>query len=121
MGIVGDAYAAIGDTAKSSEFFHTLEVAVTAQPGPFHRAWSLYLLDYNLRVSEVLGKAEDELKERKDIYGYDLVAWALYKSGRNVEAQAMMKQALRLNTPDPLLLRHQAAIAKALPTFAATH
>jgi len=121
LGIVGDAYAAIGDTAKSTEYFHTLEVAVTAQPGPFHRAWSLYLLDHGLRVNEVLGKAQDELKERKDIYGYDLVAWALYKSGRNVEADAMMKQALRLNTPDPLLLRHQAAIAKALPTLAASH
>lgn len=121
LGIVGDAYAAIGDTAKSTEYFHTLEVAVTAQPGPFHRAWSLYLLDHDLRVNEVLGKAQDELKERKDVYGYDLVAWALYKSGRNVEAEAMMKQALRLNTPDPLLLRHQAAIAKALPTLAASH
>lgn len=120
LGIVGDAYAALGDNAKSAEYFQTLEVAVTAQPGPFHRAWSLYLLDHGLRVNEVLGKAQEELKERKDIYGYDLVAWALYKSGRSVEEKAMMKQALRLNTPDPLLVRHKAAIQKALPTLAAT-
>ncbi|MEP6834866.1 MAG: hypothetical protein ABJB74_15840 [Gemmatimonas sp.] len=121
LGIVGDAYAAIGDSAKSTEYFHTLEVAVTAQPGPFHRAWSLYLLDHNMRVAEVLAKAQEELKERKDIYGYDIVAWALHKSARNAEAEQMMKQALRLNTPDPLLLRHQAAIAKSLTTLAATH
>ena len=120
LGVVGDAYAALGDTAKSTEYFRTLEVAVTAQPGPFHRAWSLYLLDHDLRVNEVLGKAQQELLQRRDIYGYDLLAWALYKSGRNVEAEAVMKQALQLNTPDPLLLGHQAAIAKALPTLAAS-
>lgn len=120
LGIVGDAYAALGDTAKSNEYFHTLEVAVTQQPGAFHRAWSLYLLDHNLRINEVLGKAQEELKDRKDIYGYDILAWALYKSGRNVEAEAMMKQALRLETPDPLLVRHQKAILASLPVTTAS-
>ncbi|MEP6766553.1 MAG: tetratricopeptide repeat protein, partial [Gemmatimonadaceae bacterium] len=119
LGIVGDAYEALGDTVKSNEYFHTLEIAVTQQPGAYHRAWSLYLLDHNLRIPEVLGKAEDELKDRKDIYGYDIVAWALHKSGRNVEAEAMMKQALRLDTHDPLLARHQAAIKAALPVTTA--
>lgn len=118
LGIVGDAYAAVGDSAKATEYFHTLEVAVTAQPGAYHRAWSLYLLDHNLRVNDVLAKAQEELKQRKDIYGYDLVAWALYKSGRLAEAAAMMKMALQLNTPDPLLVRHQEAISKAIPTVA---
>jgi tetratricopeptide (TPR) repeat protein len=113
LGLVGDAYAALGDSAKSDEYFHTLEVAVAMQPGPFHRAWSLYLLDHNLRVAEVLQKAQEELKDRKDIYGYDIVAWALHKSGREHEAQAMMRMAMRLNTPDPLLVRHAAEIAKA--------
>ena len=119
LGIVGDAYAAIGDTAKSNEYFHTLEVAVTQQPGAYHRAWSLYLLDHNLRVNEVLGKAEEELQQRKDIYGYDIVAWALHKAGREVEAGSMMKMALRLDTHDPLLARHQAAIKASLPLASA--
>ena len=114
LGLVGDAYGALGDTAKSNEYFHTLEVAVSAQPGPFHRAWSVYLLDHNLRVAEVLQKAQDELVERKDIYGYDLVAWALHKSGRDAEATTMMREALKLHTPDPLLRRHADAIDKAL-------
>jgi tetratricopeptide (TPR) repeat protein len=113
LGLVGDAYAALGDTAKSTEYFHTLEVAVSAQPGAYHRAWSLYLLDHSLRVDEVLRKAQEELVDRKDIYGYDLVAWALHKSGREQEAATMMRQALKLNTPDPLLVRHAAAISKA--------
>lgn len=121
LGIVGDAYAAEGDSAKANEYFHTLEVAVTAQPGAYHRAWSLYLLDHNLRVHDVLQQAQNELKQRKDIYGYDLVAWALFKSGRLAEASQMMKRATQLNTPDPLLVKHAAAIAKALPTVAVSH
>jgi len=120
LGLVGDAYAALGDSAKSNEYFKTLEVAVSMQPGAYHRAWSLYLLDHDSRVSEVLAKAQGELRDRKDIYGYDIVAWALEKSGRHVEAQAAMRMALRLNTPDPLLLRHARAIGVsiAVPTVA---
>lgn len=119
LGVVGDAYEALGDTAKSNEYFRTLEVALSAETGPFHRASSLFLLDHNLRVADVLAKAQEELKQRKDIYGYDLVAWALFKAGRTAEASEMMRQAMQLNTPDPLLLRHQAAILKSLPTVTA--
>ena len=110
LGLVGDAYAARGDSAKSAEYFRTLEVAVSMQPGAYHRAWSLYLLDHGLRVGEVLEKATAELSDRKDVYGWDVYAWALEKSGRRAEARAAMQQALRLGTPDPLLLRHAAHI-----------
>ena len=106
LGLVGDAYAARGDTVSSASYFRTLEVAVSTQPGAYHRAWSLYLLDHDLRVGEVLAKAEAELAERKDVYGWDVYAWALEKSGRHAEARAAMRQALRLGTPDPLLRRH---------------
>ena len=100
----------LGDSVKSNEYFKTLEVAVSMQPGAYHRAWSLYLLDHGDRISEVLTKAQNELRDRKDIYGYDIVAWALEKSGRHIEAQDAMRMALRLNTPDPLLVRHARAI-----------
>ena len=110
LGLVGDAYAALGNRAKSDEYFHTLEVAVSMQPGAYHRAWSLYLLDHGLKVDDVLQKAQDELRDRKDVYGYDIVAWALEKSGKHTEAQQAMQQALRLHTPDPLLVRHAKVI-----------
>ncbi len=110
LGLIGDAYAALGDTARAGEYLRTLEVAVSMQPGAYHRAWSLYLLDHDLRVEEVLKKAQDELRERKDVYGYDIVAWALEKSGRHGDAQAAMRMALRLDTPDPLLFRHASAL-----------
>ena len=113
LGLVGDAYAALGNRAKADEYFKTLEVAVSMQPGAYHRAWSLYLLDHGMTVGDVLQKAQDELRDRKDVYGYDIVAWALELSGRHAEAQRAMAQALRLNTPDPLLERHARIIGVA--------
>ena len=114
LGVVGDAYTAIGDTAKAAEYFRTMEVAVTAQPGPFHRAWSLYLLDHGLRVNEVLAKSRAELSERHDIYGYDITAWALHRSQLDRAAIVLMSGALQLGTPDPILWYHDGMIARAL-------
>ncbi len=118
LGLVGDAYEALGQTRKADEYFRTLEVAVSLQPGAYHRAWSLYLLDHGLQVAEVLQKAQDELRERKDVYGYDIVAWALHKSGRHADAQVAMRQALRLGTTDPLLMRHARSVGVTMPVAA---
>lgn len=121
LGLLGDAYAALGDTAKANEYLRTLEVSVATQPGAFHRAWALHLLDNGLRVETVLAKATEELRERRDVYGYDLMAWALFKSGRLPEAQVMMLRALRFSTPDPVLTQHAQAIAEAVATANASH
>lgn len=119
LGLIGDAYARLGDRAKAKEYFQTLEVAVAGQPGPYHRMWSLYLLDHGLRVDSVLARAAGELTTRRDVYGYDLMAWALYKSGRVSDAHKMMQRALRFGTPDPQLQAHAAAIAAAVAAVAA--
>src|SRR2546430_13336381 len=90
----------------------SMEVAVLGQPGQWHRAWSLFLLDHGRRVPEVLAHVTKELETRRDIYGYDLLAWALHKSGRDGAARIAMARALALGTDDPLLLRHAAAIGR---------
>ena len=56
---------------------------------------------------------ERELKRRKDVYGYDAYAWALYRAGRASEAVEPMKQALARGTVDPLLELHAGEIARA--------
>ena len=83
LGLLSDCYAAQGDTAKAAEYAKAMEVSVSQQPGAFHRAWSLFLLDHGRDVPLVLRKASEELRFRKDVYGYDLVAWALHQSGRD--------------------------------------
>jgi tetratricopeptide (TPR) repeat protein len=113
FGTISDAYLALGDTARAREFEHGMEVAVSHQPGAYHRAWSLFLLDHDRRVAEVLKKARIELHTRHDIYGYDVLAWALYKSGRYAEARQAMARALSQGTKDPMLLDHARAIEDA--------
>jgi tetratricopeptide (TPR) repeat protein len=114
LGLLGDAYAARGDSAKAEECYRVLEVSLGGQTGPFHRAWSLALLDHDRRVPELLRKAEDEIAIRRDVYGWDLLAWALHKAGRDSEAAAAMQRALALGTRDATLFYHAAMIEHAL-------
>ncbi len=114
LGTIGDAYAALGDRARAVEYYKTMEVAVAGQPGAYHRAWSLFLLDHDLRVSEVLANVQKEIETRKDVYGYDLLAWALHKEHRDVEAGAAMTEARRLGTQDAMLFYHEGMIDRAL-------
>jgi tetratricopeptide (TPR) repeat protein len=119
LGTVADAYAALGDSSKSQEYFRAMEVTVLHQPGPFHRAWSLFLLDHGREVPAVLAKVSEELKIRRDIYGYDLLAWALHRSGRDAEAREPMMRALTLGTRDAMLYYHAGMIEHALGNEAA--
>ena len=112
FGVISDAYAALGDTARATEYARAMEIAVRGQPGQWHRAWSLFLLDHGRRVPEVLSRVKEELKTRRDVYGYDLLAWALHKAGRDHEARVVMRRALAWGTQDPQLLRHAGEIGR---------
>jgi tetratricopeptide (TPR) repeat protein len=114
LGLLYDAWAALGDTTKAEEYYRAMAVAVLRQPGPYHRAWSLFLLDHDREVPRVLGNVDSELRTRRDIYGYDLLAWALHKSGRDAEARAPMARALSLGTRDAMLYFHAGMIDRSL-------
>ncbi len=114
LGVMSDAYAALGDSAKASEYAHAMEIAVSKQATAYHREWSLFLLNHGLRVADVLAKTREELKTRQDIYGYDALAWALHASGRDAEAHEAMRHALALGMQDAMLFYHAAAIDRAL-------
>jgi tetratricopeptide (TPR) repeat protein len=112
FGVLARAQLAIGDSVSAHESARAMEVAVSGQAGAYHREWSLFLLDQNLRVNEVHARAVEELETRKDIYGYDVVAWSLFRMGRFDEAARVMKQAMALGTRDPMLIQHANAIER---------
>ena len=114
LGTLSDAYAALGDTARSADYAHVLDVVVVKQPGAYHRAWSLFLLDHDRHLSTVSRKIEQELKTRKDIYAYDLLAWSLHKQGRDTEAANAMTLAMKEGTQDAQLFFHSGMIEHAL-------
>ena len=110
---MSDAWRALGDSAKAAEFDRAMALSVLRQPGAYHRAWSLYLLDHDRDVAAVLANVSRELESRRDVYGYDLLAWALHAAGRNQEARAPMARALALGTRDAMLFYHAGMIALA--------
>lgn len=114
LGLLSDAYAALGDPVKATEYGKAMEVSILNQKGAFHREWSLFLLDHGQKVPEVAAQAAEEIRTRRDVYGYDLLAWALHKQGRHAEAKRAMAAALRMGTQDPSLFYHAGMIERAL-------
>ena len=114
LGLLYQVYAASGDSAKAEDYYHAMSVAVLGQPAMLHRQWGLLLLDRGREVPTVLARATEEIKTRHDVYGWDLLAWALHRSDRNQEAQAAMTHALALGTRDAMLFYHAGMIEAAL-------
>ena len=113
LAIMAEAHLALGDTIAANESISAMEIAVRGQPGEYHRAWSLFLLDHGNEPSAVHNRAVEELRSRKDIYGYDVLAWSLYHLGRFDDAALSMTSALKLGTRDPVLLYHAGMIQNA--------
>jgi Flp pilus assembly protein TadD len=113
LAILGKAERARGDLSAARATFDAMEKAILAQPLPWHRGWSLALLDEGRHVPAVLAQARADLRERHDAWGWDLLAWALHRAGRTDEARAAMAQALASGTKDPRLLEHARRIREA--------
>jgi tetratricopeptide (TPR) repeat protein len=114
LGLLAMANQAAGDTARAAEFERAMSVAVLGQSNQFHRVWSLFLLDRGRDIPAVLSRAQAEMRTRHDVYGWDLLAWALHRSGREAEAREAMVRALAMGTRDPMLYFHAGAIDAAL-------
>jgi tetratricopeptide (TPR) repeat protein len=114
LGLIGEGYAAQGDSANAEQFYGAMEAVTLAQPGTFHRAWSLFLLDHQRRIPEVLARVQDEVLTRRDIYGWDLLGWALHRAGRDREALPAIAKAMALGTQDAMLFYHRGMIELAL-------
>jgi tetratricopeptide (TPR) repeat protein len=113
LGTMSDAYAALGDTAQARSFADAMALAALSQPGAIHRAWGLFLLDHDRDVSRVLREARTDIATRRDVYGYDLLAWASYKAGRIEDARKAATAALSQGTEDATLFYHAGMIATA--------
>ncbi|HEX6747247.1 MAG TPA: tetratricopeptide repeat protein [Longimicrobium sp.] len=114
LAVMSDAALAAGDRAKSEEYARVMEVSVRRQASALHRGWALFLLDGGRQIDAVAAQAEADLRVRRDVYGWDLLAWARHRQHRDGEALAAMAQALRLGTRDATLLFHAGTIEHAL-------
>jgi tetratricopeptide (TPR) repeat protein len=104
-------YEALGDSARSAGYERALSVAAAAQPQAMDRTWSLSLLDRGREIPRVLAQARQEIRSRPDVYGWDLLAWALHRSGDSGAALEAADRALALGTRDASLYFHAGMIA----------
>lgn len=117
LAALGDLYL-ITDRPEEAEIQYstveTIGTLASLNRQVYNRQLANFLSDHDRNLDLALELARTELEVRRDVYGFDALAWALYKNGDYEEAQAMMKEALRLGTRDARLYYHAGMIALAL-------
>jgi tetratricopeptide (TPR) repeat protein len=114
LAALGDLYTFIDQPDQAQLQYETVEfIGKLAEINEqvYNRQLANFYSDHDLHLEKALQLALAELRTRKDIYGYDAVAWAYYKNGRYQEAQVMMDKALALGTRDAHLYYHAGMIA----------
>lgn len=114
LALIGDASAALGKPAEAERYYEAAEQFAVTNAEPFNRQWTLFRLDHGRHIEETLALLQEEVTERPDVYGWDQLAWALYRAGRYSEARDAMSNALRLGTRDAALFFHAGLIERAL-------
>jgi tetratricopeptide (TPR) repeat protein len=116
VAMLGDMRAGSGEQAVAEELYAT--VRLTAELGElagsvYDRQLIAFELDHGGATDEVLASARRSLADRPDAAGHDLVAWALHRLGRDVEAAAEIEAALATGIVDARIQFHAGAIAMA--------
>lgn len=75
---------------------------------------ALFQADHGIRLPQALELARAAQKDRPSVDGDDVLAWALERNGRCVEALRHSKRALRLGTLDALKFFHRGMIERCL-------
>ncbi len=113
---LGDLYQLSGrleDAKKQYELVETIGHLSELNGALYNRSLALFYADHDLKPDEAFELAAKEYKVRRDIYGADALAWAAIKAGKSNEAQAAIKDALRLGTQDAKLFYHAGMISEA--------
>ncbi|MBI3649665.1 MAG: tetratricopeptide repeat protein [Acidobacteria bacterium] len=79
----------------------------------YNRQIALFYADHEMKPDEAYAQAQREYEKRRDIYGADALAWTALKAGKTAEAQATIKEAMKLGTRDARIFYHAGLIAKA--------
>jgi tetratricopeptide (TPR) repeat protein len=80
----------------------------------YNRVLVDYYADHDIQHKQAVELAAGEYAIRKDIYGEDALAWALYRDGQAEMALPHIVAALKFKTPDARLYFHAGMIYKAV-------
>jgi tetratricopeptide (TPR) repeat protein len=119
LAALGDLYQLSGkasDARAQYDLVRAIAKLQSVQAQVYNRQLVLFDANHGEQPTQALALAQRELAVRKDVYGWDADAWALYANGRGryAEADAAERSARALGTVDPLLDYHAGMIAAAL-------
>jgi len=116
---LGELKQAAGDRSGAETHYALARaaMAVNGSSADTDRLMALFLADHG-DPQAALQHARRAVRQRDDIYTWDALAWALFKSGRYPEAWRASQRARRLGTRDAVLLGHGARIAARVPAAA---
>ncbi len=110
---VGDIHTKLGQTDKAKAAYATAEKTILdsgATPAEYSRELSLFYSERGLQPKKAVELARTDLTFRHDIFGYDALAWALYRDGQFEEAAKASQQALRTGSRNAKLHYHAGMI-----------
>lgn len=110
---VGDIHTKLGQTDKAKAAYATAEKTILdsgATPAEYSRELSLFYSERGLQPKKAVELARTDLTFRHDIFGYDALAWALYRDGQFEEAAKASQQALRTGSRHAKLHYHAGMI-----------
>lgn len=116
LAALGDLYQVAGRDKEAAAQYALVEQVNRlnrANGALYSRQMALFFADHDIRKEEAYAQAKAEYAARRDIYGADALAWAALKAGKVAEAQAAIKEALKLGTRDAKFFYHAGMIAKA--------
>jgi tetratricopeptide (TPR) repeat protein len=109
LAALGDLLAKTGREEEAKRVYDRLEQRATLN-AEYRRELANFYADHDRHLPKALELAQIDIAERKDIYGYDTLAWALFKNGRAQEAARASAEALKLGTRDARLHYHAGLI-----------
>lgn len=113
LAYLGDLLALSGETAAAEEQYRAVDFIAElsdVQAAVSNREIVLFQASHDRDTAHAVRLARAELEVRKDIYGYDALAWALYGDGQAAKALEPALRSLALGTQDPKLLYHAGMI-----------
>jgi tetratricopeptide (TPR) repeat protein len=114
---LGDVYKKMGQQNEARQQYDLVEYIAhlsSLNQVLANRELALFYADHEIKLPQALEFARHELEVRHDIYTWDVLAWVLYKNGQLQQSASAIKNALTLNTNDPMLLFHAGMIYHAL-------
>jgi tetratricopeptide (TPR) repeat protein len=110
---LGDVYQVLGESAKAQKEFGLVEFMgrlSDINKQIHNRELALFYADHGTQLKQAVVLARKELEVRRDVYTWDVLAWALFKNGESTEAVTAMSRALSQGTKDPQLFFHAGMI-----------